>query len=90
MPGAWEYALDVVRYWRDDLRHLEAHYAHISVPTLLVWGDRDVVVQTGSAARLQKAIPGAELEIITGAGHLPYEECPEEFNRILLRFLIRS
>ena len=89
-PGAWEYALEVVRSWRNDLRHLESHYARIHLPTLLIWGDRDVVVQTSSARMVQRAIPGAELAIVRGAGHLPYEECPEEFNRILLRFLSRS
>jgi pimeloyl-ACP methyl ester carboxylesterase len=32
-------------------------------------------------------LPGARLAILQGAGHLPYEECPEEFCRIVQEFL---
>jgi pimeloyl-ACP methyl ester carboxylesterase len=32
-------------------------------------------------------MPQAQLVWIDGAGHLPYEECPEEFNRAVSEFL---
>jgi pimeloyl-ACP methyl ester carboxylesterase len=36
---------------------------------------------------LSRDLEGAKAAIIAGAGHLPYEECPEEFSRIVLEFL---
>jgi pimeloyl-ACP methyl ester carboxylesterase len=39
-----------------------------------------------AARRLKARIPGAELEIIEGAGHLPQVERPGEFVAALLRF----
>jgi pimeloyl-ACP methyl ester carboxylesterase len=32
---------------------------------------------------------GAEKIAFEGIGHLPYEECPDEFNRALISFLNR-
>jgi pimeloyl-ACP methyl ester carboxylesterase len=39
---------------------------------------------------LKASIPGAELEIIDGAGHLPQVERPREFVAALLRFASAS
>lgn len=58
-----------------------------NVPTLLVWGSKDGVVDPESAKALKRAMPGARVVMIEGAGHLPYEECPEQFSQILLDFL---
>jgi pimeloyl-ACP methyl ester carboxylesterase len=43
-------------------------------------------VSPRSAERLCQVLP-AKLVLIEGAGHLPYEECPEEFNRAVTDFL---
>lgn len=56
------------------------------IPTLLIWGDRDPVVEFDSANQLQQAL-GAEMVVMRGVGHLPYEEAPEEFSRIVLQYL---
>jgi pimeloyl-ACP methyl ester carboxylesterase len=56
------------------------------IPTLIVWGDRDPVVEIQSGHELQRALE-AEMAVMPGVGHLPYEETPEEFNRILLDYL---
>ena len=39
------------------------------------------------AEHLVAEIPGARLETIEGAGHLPSLERPDELNRLLLDFL---
>lgn len=57
-----------------------------NIPTLLIWGDRDPVVEFDSGLQLQQAL-GAELVVMRGIGHLPYEESPEEFSRIVLEYL---
>jgi 4,5:9,10-diseco-3-hydroxy-5,9,17-trioxoandrosta-1(10),2-diene-4-oate hydrolase len=87
IAGSADYLLEVVRCWHRDVPALEPIYEKIRVPTLLVWGDRDPAVWPSSAAHLHRAIRGSELVVLPGVGHLPYEESPEEFNRVLLEFL---
>jgi pimeloyl-ACP methyl ester carboxylesterase len=60
------------------------------VPTLLVWGSKDRTVDSASAQPLFRNFQSAQIAIIEGAGHLPYEESPEEFSRIVLEFLQSS
>lgn len=87
--GTTEYLLDVVRCWHSDLRDLERSYANINVPVLLMWGDRDTAVLPESAQRVREVVPGAQLVMLPGVGHLPHEEAPETFHRIVLEFLLR-
>ncbi|MGH9522280.1 MAG: alpha/beta fold hydrolase [Terriglobales bacterium] len=89
-PYSCDYGLGVVRTWRQDLAQLRETYAHLrGIPTQLIWGERDPAVPLPSARELQKALPGSELVVLPAIGHLPYEEAPEDFNRILLDFLAR-
>ena len=59
----------------------------IAVPTLVVVGAEDVEDIRKAADRLAAEIPGARLETVPGAGHLPSLERPDELNRLLLEFL---
>ena len=43
--------------------------ASITAPTLIVHGDRDVLIPVANAHVLAKRIPGAKLHIVPGAGH---------------------
>ena len=58
----------------------------IDVPTLLVWGEEDARSPLRVARELEAAIPGAELIVIPGAGHMSNLERPDEFNRAVLAF----
>ncbi|MGA7927710.1 MAG: alpha/beta hydrolase [Candidatus Sulfotelmatobacter sp.] len=90
-PRLFEHALSIVRSWTEDLRELETTLPKLaSVPTLLMWGSKDPAVYASSAAPLAKYFPNSKLIIFPGIGHLPYEECPEEFNRGLIEFLTRE
>jgi 3-oxoadipate enol-lactonase len=62
--------------------------AEISTPTLIVYGDKDVMDVREAAGPLAAAIPGARLAIIPNAAHLPQMEQPELFNEIVLEFLL--
>ena len=86
-PGTTEYLLGVMRCWHSDLRQLERIYSKLDLPVLLLWGDRDSAVLPQSAQRLRSLIPQAELRILPGVGHLPHEEAPDEFHRVVLDFL---
>ncbi len=91
MPGLFEHALSIVRTWTTDLRELEAALPKLtSIPTLFMWGSKDSAVYASSAAPLAKYFPNSELIVFPGVGHLPYEECPEEFNGALIEFLTRE
>ncbi|MDG2497269.1 MAG: alpha/beta hydrolase, partial [Aquiluna sp.] len=59
----------------------------LRAPTLIITGDDDRVVATADSIKLNGNLPGSELVIIEGAGHLPNEEKPQEFVDAVLRFL---
>jgi pimeloyl-ACP methyl ester carboxylesterase len=87
-PGFFNHALRIVTTWTRDLRELERVLPKLAaVPTLLMWGSRDPAVYASSAPVLQKYFPHSKLIVFPGIGHLPYEECPQEFNRVLIEFL---
>jgi pimeloyl-ACP methyl ester carboxylesterase len=85
---SFEHALSICRSWTSDLRELEAALPKLGgVSTLLMWGSKDPAVYASSARQLSKYFPNSRTVIFPGIGHLPYEECPEEFNKALIEFL---
>jgi pimeloyl-ACP methyl ester carboxylesterase len=87
-PGLFEHALSIVRNWTKDLRELKETLPRLaSIPTLLMWGGEDTAVYASSASAVTKHFPKSKLIIFPGIGHLPYEECPGDFNRALIEFL---
>lgn len=86
--GVLDHAVRIVRSWREDMQELEESLPKIAaIPTLIVWGSRDRVVDPASAEVLKSHFGNAQIVVIEGAGHLPYEECPEEFCRLVSPFL---
>jgi pimeloyl-ACP methyl ester carboxylesterase len=61
--------------------------AGLRVPTLVVAGTDDRLTPAGQAEKLVRAIPRARLLYIADAGHFPYVEAPQEFQRGVLGFL---
>ncbi|MEE4493301.1 alpha/beta fold hydrolase [Streptomyces sp. BE230] len=61
--------------------------AGAGVPVLVVVGADDVYTPVAEARVLHGLIPGAELVVVEGAGHLPGLERPEVFNGAMVRFL---
>jgi hypothetical protein len=61
-----------------------------SMPTLLLWGDRDRAVDLSSGRQLQRNLRNSELRIVGGAGHVLFEEMPLESNRMMLEWLDRE
>jgi pimeloyl-ACP methyl ester carboxylesterase len=87
-PGYLEHALSIVRTWTADLRELEALLPKLApIPTLMMWGDEDPAVYVSSMEPLARHFLHVQTVVFPGVGHLPYEECPEEFNRELIKFL---
>jgi pimeloyl-ACP methyl ester carboxylesterase len=87
-PGLFEHGLSIVRTWIADLRELELLLPKLrSIPTLLIWGSKDPAVYVSSMEPLARHFAKVQTVVFPGIGHLPYEECPEEFNRALIEFL---
>lgn len=68
----------------------------IGVPTLLIYGTDDKMIpnpllhggRTRAIAEFGRdAIPGAQLEMIPGAGHTVHHDAPQAFNRAVAAFL---
>jgi len=62
----------------------------ITVPTLVMVGNQDILTPRGDAEELAERIPTAELVVISGAAHGFMVEHGSTFNRILLDFLGRA
>ena len=62
----------------------------ISMPTILIWGKYDTWVPVELGQRLHSQLGNSKLEIIPDAGHNPMETHPDEFNEMLLKFLLNS
>jgi 3-oxoadipate enol-lactonase len=57
------------------------------IPTLIVVGEADTVTPPEQAEAMARAIPGAQLAVIRGAGHLSPLERPDEVSRRLAEFV---
>lgn len=88
ISGTEDYALGILKTWWSDMDELRENLPRAAQrPTLLIWGANDRVVPLSSGRQLAECFPNAELKIIPNCGHLPYEETPEAFNRIVLDYL---
>lgn len=65
---------------------LTPHLPSISLPTLVIWGDRDQTLSPASFPKLVAAMPRAVGRSIR-AGHTPHQSNPAEFNEIVKAFL---
>jgi pimeloyl-ACP methyl ester carboxylesterase len=60
--------------------------SEVAVPTLLIWGEADARSSLEIADQMNQAIPGSELTVLRGAGHLSNLEAPQRFTAALRRF----
>jgi len=56
----------------------------INVPVLVVGGDDDALISVAETRRLAERIPGARTMIVSGAGHVPPIEQPDQVNQALI------
>ncbi|WP_368738271.1 alpha/beta fold hydrolase [Corallococcus exiguus] len=82
--------LELMRRLRDILA---ADFLHrlqeLRVPTLVIEGGRDLLVPPAAARDVAAHVPGARLEFLEAASHLPYMSHPEAFNERVSDFLSR-
>lgn len=65
-----------------------ADLGRIASPTLVIGCDNDYITPSYFSEALARAIPGASLHIARGAGHSFSKTRPDEYNRLVLDFLL--
>ena len=59
----------------------------IQQPTLILWGDQDLLVPLSNAHQFHKDLPNSSLVILKDVGHVPMEESPIESLAAFTAFL---
>ena len=80
--------IKIIALAKSAIRHnLGEELNQIQQPTLLIWGNNDIVTPPFVAEEFKKLIPNSQLHFIDKCGHAPMMEVPAEFNTILEKFL---
>jgi pimeloyl-ACP methyl ester carboxylesterase len=66
---------------------VEEELRGLTCQTLLIAGDRDKHVPLRNHLATAMAVPRCGLQVFTDVGHVPFVEVPDEFDRVLARFL---
>jgi len=87
-PGAMTAALN---YYRQLLRHLPEpatrETTHVSVPTLLIWGEQDNALGIELTTGLEQWVDDIQVKRIPDSGHWVQQEQPDKVNQLMLDFL---
>jgi len=62
-------------------------YLLASMPTLIVWGERDNTIPLEHGRAMHEAVPHSRFETLPRAAHFPHLEDPEGLARVLLDFI---
>ena len=82
--GTQRAIIRTVRRWDAERISRDAHL--IRQPTLLLWGENDRDIPLADGERLHEQIPGSRLVVFLNCGHLPHEEYPEAFTKVVADF----
>ena len=83
-------SVDALRLWEKeifghfDLRPL---LPRLTMPTLVITGERDFITGPSCAAELAAGIPEAETVVLPRVGHMVFVEAPDAFRQAVLSFL---
>jgi abhydrolase domain-containing protein 6 len=66
---------------------LEAKLNKINAPTLILWGDKDRILDVSSTKILEKGLSNSKTIIMKEMGHIPQLERPEETANLYIDFL---
>jgi pimeloyl-ACP methyl ester carboxylesterase len=69
-------------------RSLRERLGEFTLPMLVITGDDDRLIPAESTIAAAGEFPAADLVVIENCGHVPQEECPQEFLEAVLEFLV--
>jgi pimeloyl-ACP methyl ester carboxylesterase len=58
-----------------------------SLPTMIVWGERDNTIPLAHGREAHEAIPHSHFQTLPGAAHFPHLEDPEALSEVLREFM---
>jgi pimeloyl-ACP methyl ester carboxylesterase len=70
---------ELPKFFIGPARNLTKRIAKSPVPTTVIWGDHDHIIDIENGRARAALQPGTKLITIEGAGHLPHQERPEKF-----------
>jgi pimeloyl-ACP methyl ester carboxylesterase len=86
-PGALTATLNWYRAGYRFSRGVFRDVRPITLPTLLIWGERDPYLGIRLTQGLERWVPGIRVERLSDASHWAQNDVPERVNRLLLEFL---
>ncbi len=69
------------------LRDLTPDLQRVTMPALVLWGERDQSLAPGSFSELVRTLPNARGKAIPVCGHVPHQCHAAQFNRLVMEFL---
>ena len=85
-----ELCVDATKLWETEIfEHfdLRPQLPKLTMPTLVITGERDFITGPSCAAELAEGIPEPETVVLPGVGHMIFVEAPEAFREAVLSFL---
>jgi pimeloyl-ACP methyl ester carboxylesterase len=76
--------------WQPGFLFVDADLGAIGSATLMVYGTADLVGGVDTWRGVVDAMPHARLEVIDGAGHMPWFDDPQRVAELINRFIARS
>ncbi|MGC2237073.1 MAG: alpha/beta hydrolase [Pyrinomonadaceae bacterium] len=76
--------LETARAW--DACRIQDDAQYIKQPTLIIWGEKDTVIHPHNGEKLFDSILNSRLVFFKNCGHVPQEEKPELFARVVSDF----
>ncbi len=83
-------APEVIHWFEDFHAKSEAiasRLSEIELPTLVFWGELDVLFDVSNAERIHAALPNSKLHIIPEAGHFSWADQPQIFASMIERWV---
>ena len=90
-PEYWKtFMTQISKMWLTRLNYTKEDYRKITVPTLILTGDRDDFVSLDDALKMYRSIPKSELAVMPGADHYFLWSKTELFTKTVVDFLQRQ
>jgi pimeloyl-ACP methyl ester carboxylesterase len=88
-PERWdEFLANISNMWATEPNYTEEQLKSITTPILILDGAKEEAIDLNQTKLMALLIPTAELKIMPDTGHFAMFEQPDEFNQIVLDYLV--
>lgn len=77
-----------IKLWKE--KNVKQKHQNIIQPTLIMWGEEDIIFPVKEAYLFKENISQAEIKVYPGLGHVPMEESPVSTANDAREFLLKS